>query len=226
MEIVRLSGRGHSGLKAAIQGFGNVGSFLAGYMKEAGFRVVALSDSKGGLYIPKGIPDLKAVAECKEQSGRLAGCYCVGSVCDLSNMELLGGRDISSAEVLELPVDIIVPAALENAITAENAARVQASIVLEMANGPTTNEADEILKKKGILVIPDVLANSGGVAVSYFEWHQNMHEEEWTREDVFTKLQEKMKDATRSVYAASREYDVSLREAAYIVALKRLAEQV
>ncbi|OGG62474.1 hypothetical protein A3C21_01475 [Candidatus Kaiserbacteria bacterium RIFCSPHIGHO2_02_FULL_59_21] len=224
MEIVRLSGRGHSGLKAAIQGFGNVGSFLAGYMKEAGFRVVALSDSKGGLYIPKGIDDLKAVAECKERSGTLAGCYCVGSVCDLSNMELLGGRDISPKEVLTLPVDIVAPSALENAITKENAAAIQAGIVLEMANGPTTLEADEILRKKGAMVIPDILANAGGVAVSYFEWYQNMHGETWKKQDVFAKLKEKIDAAARAVFAASEEYSVSLREAAYIVALKRLSD--
>jgi len=224
MEIIELIGRKHRDLTVAIQGFGNVGSFLAGYLKDAGFTVVALSDSKGGIYVARGITDLQAVAECKEQSGKLAGCYCVGSVCDLSNMELLGGRDTSSAEVLELPVDIVVPAALENAITKENADNIQASIVLEMANGPTTREADDILGKKHVLVIPDVLANSGGVAVSYFEWYQNMHEQEWTREDVFRKLREKMEEATRNVYATSQEYDVSLREAAYIVALKRLAE--
>lgn len=224
MEILRLSRREYRGRTVAIQGFGNVGSFLAGYMKEAGFKIVALSDSKGGLYIPSGIADLKAVAECKERSGKLAGCYCIGSVCDLGNMEPLGGRDISSQEVLELPVDVIVPAALENAITKENAGKVQASIVLEMANGPTTREADEILDTRHVLVIPDILANSGGVAVSYFEWYQNMHSETWLKDEVFGKLREKMDAATRAVYDAHKEYGVSLREAAYIVALTRLSK--
>jgi glutamate dehydrogenase/leucine dehydrogenase len=223
-EVMKLTGRTHRGATVSIQGFGNVGSFLAEYLKGSGFRIVALSDSKGGLYIASGIPDLKTVAQCKEQSGRLAGCYCVGSVCDLSNMEVLGGRDISPDEALTLPVDIAVPAALENAITKENAERVQASIVLEMANGPTTSEADSILNKKGVLVIPDVLANSGGVAVSYFEWHQNMHEQEWSRDDVLKKLREKMEEASRTVYTTSEEYVVTPREAAYIVALKRLSE--
>ena len=224
MEFLRLTDRGHRGMTVAIQGFGNVGSFLAGYLKEAGFRIVALSDSKGGMYIPKGIEDLNAVQKCKEQSGKLAGCYCVGSVCDLSNMERMGGRDISSDEVLTLPVDIVVPAALENSITKENAHAIQASIVLEMANGPTTLEADEILRKKGAVVIPDILANAGGVAVSYFEWYQNMHGETWKKQDVFAQLKEKMDAAARAVFAAAEEYSVSLREAAYIVALKRLSD--
>ncbi|MBI2610332.1 Glu/Leu/Phe/Val dehydrogenase [Candidatus Kaiserbacteria bacterium] len=223
-EIMRQTGRAHRGASVAIQGFGNVGSHLAQSLKDAGFSIVALSDSKGGIYISKGIPDLKAVTECKEGSGRLAGCYCVGSVCDLSNVEVLGGRDITSEEALTLPADIVVPAALENAITKENAADIQAGIVLEMANGPTTREADEILGKKGILVIPDVLANSGGVAVSYYEWHQNMRGETWKREEVLRKLKEKMQSATRAVYATSKEHNVSLRDAAYIVALERLAE--
>lgn len=223
-EIMRQTGRRKNDASVAIQGFGNVGSYLAGYLKDAGFRIVALSDSKGGIYVKSGIPDLKAVAECKERSGKLAGCYCVGSVCDLSNMEVLGGRDITSLEALTLPVDIAVPAALENAITKENAGNVQASIVLEMANGPTTREGDEVLRKKHALVIPDVLANSGGVAVSYYEWYQNMHGETWKKDTVFQKLKEKMESAARTVHEVSKEYDVSLRDAAYIVALKRLAE--
>ena len=224
IEMMKLTQRTQRGASVAIQGFGNVGSFLATYLKDAGFKISALSDSKGGLYVVNGIPDLRAVAECKEKSGKLAGCYCVGSVCDLSNMDTLGGRDISPEEVLELPVDIVVPAALENAITGASAGRVQAKIVLEMANGPTTREADEILGRKGVLVIPDVLANAGGVAVSYFEWYQNMHGEIWKKEDVLKKLEEKMNTATRAVYEASKEFDVSIRDAAYIVALKRLEE--
>jgi glutamate dehydrogenase (NADP+) len=222
-EMLNILGHRRRDLSVAIQGFGNVGTFLAEYMKEAGFRVAALSDSKGGLYIPKGIDDLKAVIECKERSGKLAGCYCVGSVCDLSNMELLGGRDISPEEVLTLPVDIVAPSALENAITEKNAKDIQASIILEMANGPTTREADKILNAAGKTVIPDILANAGGVAVSYFEWHQNMYGESWEKADIFTKLREKMETAVQTVHAASKEYQVPLREAAYIVALKRLA---
>ena len=222
--FLRMQGRSPRGMTVAIQGFGNVGSFLARYLQESGFTIVALSDSKGGIYVPHGINDLKAVEDCKERSGKLAGCYCVGSVCDLATMESVGGRDISPEEVLTLPVDVVVPAALENAITEENAPDIQASIVLELANGPTTIEADAILAKKGVTVIPDILANAGGVAVSYFEWYQNIHGEKWKKEDVFAKLKEKMEAASEAVHAASLECKVSLREAAYIVALKRLAE--
>lgn len=222
LSLLAKLGKTHKGMTVAIQGYGNVGSFLAEFLYEQGFKIVALADSKGGIYIPDGIPDLKAVQACKEKSGRLAGCYCVGSVCDIGKMEELGGKDISADEILTLPVDILVPAALENAITKENAEKVQAKIVLEMANGPTTLEADEILSEKGVTVIPDILANSGGVAVSYFEWYQNMHKETWTKEDVLSKLKVKMETATDAVFAASEKHKVTLREAAYIVALERL----
>jgi len=212
-------------MTVAVQGFGNVGVFVAKYLKEAGFKIVALSDSKGGIYIEDGIEDISVIEQCKRDSGFLAGCYCVGSVCDLSNREKLGGKTISSAEVLELPVDIIVPAALENSITEENADKIKAKIILEMANGPTTLKADEILSEKGALIIPDILANSGGVAVSYFEWYQNMHNEKWSKEEVFAKLKKKMELAAENIYKTSLEYKVSLREAAYIVALKRIEKE-
>src|SRR3989344_1446298 len=213
------------GLTVAIQGFGNVGSFLAHYLEEEGMKVVALSDSKGGIYMPAGIPNIAEVQKCKDKSGRVGGCYCIGSVCDMSNMKKLGGREISPEKILELPVDILVPAALENALTKENAKRVKARFILEMANGPTTAEADAIFKSKGITVIPDVLANSGGVAVSYFEWYQNIHNERWGKEDVFRKLKEKMDRACERVHEISRELKISLREAAYVSALQRLSNE-
>ncbi len=220
-ELMKLRGETLAGKTVAVQGFGNVGRFVAGYLAERGCRIVALSDSKGGIYIPGGIEDIDAVEACKESKGMIAGCYCVGSVCDVAHRETVGGRDVSSDELLTLPVDIIVPAALENVLTAQNADRIQASVVLEMANGPTAPEADAVLSSKGVIVVPDILANAGGVAVSYFEWYQNMHDERWSKADVFAKLDEKMRDAVRAVYArASR--DMSLRDAAYVVALERL----
>lgn len=222
--ILHSLGRDPKGMTVAIEGFGNVGSNLARYLKKLGCVIVALSDSKGGLYIPRGIADLDAVEACKEKSGRIAGCYCVGSVCDLSNMDQLGGKDIQPEDTLTLPVDIVVPAALENAITKENAGRIQAGIVLEMANGPTTPEADEILAQKGTMVIPDVLANSGGVAVSYFEWLQNKRDVSWTEEQVFKSLQEKMEAAAAKVAEAASAGSCTLREAAYSVALQKLSE--
>lgn len=222
LALLKERGVEYKGMTVAIQGFGNVGEYVARFLHAEGFKIVALADSKGGIYIPEGIKDLDAVKACKERSGRLAGCYCVGSVCDIVNIETLGGRDIFPDEVLTLPVDIIVPAALENAITKENAGAVKAKIVLEMANGPTTAEADEILQAKGIEVIPDILANSGGVAVSYFEWFQNMNDEKWKKEETLLRLKEKMEAAAHAVSATAKEYGVHLREAAYILALKRL----
>lgn len=212
------------GMTVAIQGFGNVGSFLARALKDAGMKIVALTDSKGGIYIEDGIPDIDAVQACKESKGLLAGCYCKGSVCDISHAEHMGGRDITPSEVLELPVDIVVPAALENALTEENAPRVKAQIVLEMANGPTTEEADSILKRKGTIVIPDILANAGGVATSYFEWDQNMKGEHWKKEDVLKDLKELMESAVDNVYEVSGKHAVTLRDGAYVVALERLQE--
>ncbi len=221
-EILKLGGGSGKGKTVAIQGFGNVGSYLARYLQNAGYKIVALSDSRGGIYIENGIPDIEAVERCKESSGRLAGCYCVGSVCDVSNIGEMGGRDITSDELLALPVDILVPAALENAITKDNAPHIQAKMILEMANGPTTPEADEYLTGKGVTIIPDILANSGGVAVSYFEWYQNMHNESWQKDDVFAKLEEKMRIAAQATWNMSKENGISLRTAAYAVALNRL----
>jgi len=197
------------GLTVAVQGFGNVGKYVAKFLQENGFKVVALSDSKGGIYIKEGIPDIEEVDKYKESTGLLTGCCGKGS-------------DIKPGDILTLPVDIIVPSALENVITQENAGNIKASIILEMANGPTTQEADEILKQKNITVIPDILANSGGVAVSYFEWYQNIHNEIWSKEEVFKKLKAKMNKAVESVYDISAEQGLSLRDSAYILALKRI----
>lgn len=196
---------------AAIQGMGNVGGYLAGYMDESGYTVSALSDSKSGIYIPDGISNISAVRAFKETHGTLVGA-------------VNGAQAIAPDDIVSLPVDILVPAALENSITGDNAESVQAKIILEMANGPTTREADRILENKSVAIIPDILANSGGVAVSYFEWYQNIHNETWERDDVFAKLSELMRTAVVDVLETAREHGVSMRVAAYIVALKKLAE--
>jgi len=211
-------------LTVAVQGFGNVGQYAAQSLQKAGFNVVAISDSRGGIYIPEGLPSVEVIAKCKTEKGYLAGCYCIGSVCDIKNKEKVGGQDISPEDVLTLPVDIIVPAALENVITMKNANDIKASIILEMANGPMTVEAEEILNKKGVLIIPDILANSGGVAVSYFEWYQNIHNEHWTKAVVLAKLKEKMEKAVDKVYETHKKEKETLSLAAYIVALRRLQE--
>lgn len=211
-----------SDMTVAIQGFGNVGRNAAYFLQKQGFKVVALSDSKGGIYIPDGIEDIEQIERCKKEKGYLAGCYCVGSVCDITYKSKLSGQDITPDEVLTLPVDIIIPAALENVITGDNAKDIKAKIILEMANGPTSSDADAILHKKGVLVIPDVLANAGGVAVSYFEWYQNLQHKKWTKTQVVRRLREKMEKATRVVLRIAKTNKVDLRTAAYMVALQRL----
>jgi glutamate dehydrogenase/leucine dehydrogenase len=204
-----LAKLGKSNLKTvAIQGFGNVGSYLAEYLAERGFRICALSDSKSGIYAPDGI-DVKAAEKYKKEKGSLSG---------------FGGSDIPPESIFSLPVDIIVPAALENAITEMNARDIKAQIVLELANGPTTLEADAILTEKGSIVIPDILANAGGVVVSYFEWEQNRANVKWSKEDVLAKLKEMMESAAERVFVESKSRTISLRDAAYSVALKSLAE--
>lgn len=224
VKLLELFKKDPKDMTVAIQGFGNVGRFVAEFLQKEGFKIVAVSDSQGGIYIPEGVGDIDDIVRCKEESGRLAGCYCVGSVCDMKNKNRLNGKTITSAELLELPVDIIVPAALENVITEQNAKKIQASIILEMANGPTTQGADEILNKRKILVIPDVLANSGGVAVSYFEWYQNMHNEKWKKKVVLEKLKVKMETAAQNVYDTAQKRSLTLREGAYILALERLQQ--
>ena len=225
VEIMRRLKKNPKKMTVAIQGFGNVGRFIARFLQEEGFKIVALSDSKGGIYIPKGIPDTEQIQKCKELKGFLAGCYCIGSTCDLTNKERVSGRDITNDEILTLPVDILIPSALENVINKKNAPKIQAKYILEMANGPTTHEADKILEQKGVTIIPDVLANAGGVAVSYFEWYQNMQNEKWTKNKVFKKLKTYMTEATDAVFDMHKQHKgASLRDAAYLVALKRLEE--
>jgi len=202
----------------AIQGFGNVGYYFAHFAQKAGFKVIAVSDSKGAVFVPNGLDPI-ATLDCKKRNGQVGGCYCAGSVCDLSY-----GRSISNQELLELKVDVLVPAALENVITKENADKIKAKAIIELANGPVTPEADEILQKRNIISVPDVLANSGGVTVSYFEWLQNKKGEHWQKEKVNQKLKEKITQAFNDVWDESKRRSVSLRDAAYILAIKRIVE--
>ncbi|ADL07959.1 Glu/Leu/Phe/Val family dehydrogenase [Thermosediminibacter oceani] len=193
----------------AIQGFGNAGSVAARLLSELGCKIVAVNDSQGGAYNPEGM-DPMALNEYKKQNKTVKG--------------FPGSKDITGEELLELDVDILVPAALENVITSKNAANIKAKIVGEAANGPTTPEADEILYKKGILVIPDILCNAGGVTVSYFEWVQNLMNFYWTEEEVNSRLEQIMVKAFNEVYSMHKEHGVKMREAAYMVAIKRIAE--
>ena len=198
-------------LTVAVQGFGNVGYYIAKFLYEEGFRVVALSDSQGAIIVGnlnKDNLNPEAVMKVKKN---------LGSVDDMK-----GVRTISNDELLELPVDILVPAALENQITGENAGKIKAKVILEMANGPTTPEADEVLYKKDVIIVPDVLANSGGVTVSYFEWEQNLHMQKWSEEDVNGKLKKKMESALHKVFEVSQKEKVDMRTAAFMVAIKRI----
>lgn len=224
LKKLNLKGRYGDKLTVAVQGFGNVGFYVAKFLTDAGMRVVALSDSRGAIVVnnietDSFNPDM--VLKCKKERGVLSKCYCVGTVCDLNS-----GKSITNDELLELPVDILVPSALENQITGENAGKIQANVILEMANGPTTPDADEYLHKKGTIVVPDVLANSGGVTVSYFEWEQNLAGEKWTEDDVNAKLRDKMEKAFLSVWEEREGRKVSMRTAAFIVAVKRIIEKI
>jgi glutamate dehydrogenase/leucine dehydrogenase len=210
------------GLTVAVQGFGNVGYYASKVLRQNGLKVVAVSDSKGGIYIKNGLPPAETLLKYKKEKGCLAGCFCVGSVCDIINKKELNCLNITNDEILTLPVDIIIPAALESVITEKSAGNIKAKIILEMANGPVTQAADKILNKKGKIIIPDILANSGGVTVSYFEWYQNIHEEKWTKEEVLKKLKQKIKKATTQVYKNSLKHHVTLREAALITGLNRI----
>ncbi|MBI2640045.1 MAG: Glu/Leu/Phe/Val dehydrogenase [Candidatus Sungbacteria bacterium] len=204
--------------KVAIQGFGNVGANFAKIVHQNGLKIVALSDSKGAIYNPDGL-DVEELLKIQKERGVLNNTKC-------SLEEAAGGKckTISNEELLELGVDILVPAALENQITENNAGTIRANVVLELANGPTTEEADRILERRGIEVIPDILANSGGVAGSYFEWLQSKEQKWWDEETVLKKIEEVMNGAFVDVKKTKEELNLSWRKAAYVMATKRVAE--
>ena len=198
------------GKTMAIQGFGNAGQFAATLGAEIlGLKLVAASDSRGGVYNPRGL-DAKALVDYKNAKGTMAG--------------FPGAEAISNEKLLELDVTVLYPAALENMITDVNADRIKAKIVCELANGPTTPEADAVLYRKGTFVIPDFLANAGGVTVSYFEQVQNAYNYYWNLELVHSRLDEKMTRAFSDVYAMRERHHVNMREAAYLVSVSRVAE--
>lgn len=202
----------------AIQGFGNVGAHLAQILFDHGFKVVALSDSKGGILDlrRKGM-DPKRIMAVKKKKGEIGACYCRGSVCDCVNY-----RKITHEELLGLEVDVLIPAALENEITEKNVHKIKAKVILEMANGPVSSRASQILFSKGRIIVPDVLANAGGVTVSYFEWYQNLKNKYWTKQEVFKKLKLKMVKAFDEVWLLSRQHKFDLRNGAYLLALKKI----
>jgi glutamate dehydrogenase (NAD(P)+) len=205
-KVKKISLRGAS---VAIQGFGNVGSAVARLFMEKKAKIVAISDSRGGVHNPRGIDPLRAM-RYKERSGTVVG--------------MPGASRISNDELLLLKCDILIPAAMENVITLHNADQIKAKIVAEAANGPTTPHADEVLSRRGVFVIPDILANAGGVTVSYFEWAQDLQGFFWQVQEVNSKLEFVMKRAFNDVYESMRKCHVYPRAGAYILAVSRVAE--
>lgn len=217
-------------LTVAVQGFGNVGYFFAKIAAEEGFKVIAVSDSKGGItkngkptheYGKEHSLDIPLIADCKKKQGYLAGCYCAGGVCDIRE-----GRTVTNEELLELPVDILVPAALENVINGQNMTKIRARIIVEMANGPVTEEAYEYLAKQGKIIIPDVLANSGGVTVSYLEWYQNMKNEKWSEDKVNRRLKAMMDKSFSAIWERSVAKKITLKQAAFEYAIARIVAKM
>jgi len=208
-EAARHIGLDIIGATIAVQGFGNAGSVAATLLDSMGASVVAVSDTQGGIYRPEGL-DIKTVKAWKAEHGTVVG--------------FPGTENISNADLFELQVDVLVPAALENQITAGNAEHVKARIVAEAANGPTTPDADEILHRKGVFMIPDILCNAGGVTVSYFEWVQDLNRDQWSEEIVNSKLTAIMVRSFGEVVAMAEREDVDMRTGAYLVAVDRVAK--
>lgn len=209
LELLKKLSLSPSTMKVAIQGFGNVGFWFAYFAAQKGMSVVAVSDSQGGIYQKEGV-DPKKVLTWKKKTGSVVG--------------FPGTEKISNEELFLLPVDVLVPAALEGVINQENAPYLKAKIIIEMANGPVTPEADEILSSLEIVSLPDVLSNSGGVTVSYFEWWQNKKGVSWSQKEVFQRLKRKVKTSFARVWEVREKKKVTFRQAVYLVALKKILE--
>jgi glutamate dehydrogenase len=207
-EAAKKKGISIEGARVVIQGFGNAGSYLSKFMHDAGAKVIGISDAYGALYDPNGL-DIDYLLDRRDSFGTVTKLF---------------KNTITNKELLELDCDILVPAAIENQITEENAHNIRASIVVEAANGPTTLEATEILTERGILLVPDVLASAGGVTVSYFEWVQNNQGYYWTEEEVEEKLEKVMVKSFKNIYDTAQTRRVDMRLAAYMVGVRKMAE--
>ncbi|HEX8463577.1 MAG TPA: Glu/Leu/Phe/Val dehydrogenase [Abditibacterium sp.] len=211
-EMARRAGITLAGASVVIQGFGNVGQATAQILsKELGCRIVGISDAKGGFYNPRGL-DIEKIVRDRPSHGTLPA--------------QIEAERVSSAEFLPLPCDILIPAALENQITLQNAAQIRPKMIVEAANGPTTPEADVILRENGVIIVPDILANAGGVTVSYFEWVQGRDEYFWSADEVNQRLERIMTNACNEVWTISQRENVDLRLAAYISGVGRVAEAI
>ena len=219
-ELERRRGWDPSQIRVAVQGWGNAGQHVARLLHADGYQIVAASDSRGGVYKEGGF-DVPSLIQFKNETRLLKGVYCKGSVC-----ELIDHTQLSNEELLELDVDLLLPSAVENVITAENAARIKAPCIVELANGPVTSAADIILRDNGKLIVPDILANAGGVTVSYFEWVQNRAGFAWELDEVHSRLETIMRREFGAIYSLMEELGSDMRTAAYVHALKRLATAI
>ena len=212
---------GKKKLSAVIQGFGNAGFHIGQLLHQAGFRIIATADSQGGIYdIRNGGMNPELLMETKKSRGLYSGCYCQASVCDCGNYKKMNNK-----ELLETPCDILVLAALENQITAKNASKIKAKVILELSNGGIQPQADSILEKNGCLILPDVLANAGGVTVSYFEWYQNMKKQVWTKAQVLSKLKKIMVGSFNDVWTVMEKKSLDPRKAAFNLGIERIAKK-
>ena len=217
-KITQESGQKPQDMRVAVQGFGNAGYEFACMIVDAGYRLVGVSDSQGSVMSKNGVSiDPRAVMHYKKEKGMIDGMYCRGTVCD--DTEYAHG---TNADLLAMSCDVLVPAAIEDQINGDNVRDVQAKLIIELANGPTTPEADGVLHEMGVIVVPDVLANAGGVTVSYFEWLQNMQNTSWSEEETNQKLATVMYDAYDAITHAAMTHKVMYRTAAFIHALQKI----
>lgn len=219
-ELERQRGWDPQQVRVAVQGFGNAGQHVAALLHRDGYRIVGVSDSRGAIYRHEGF-DVPSLMHMKKETQRVQAVYCEGSVC-----EMVPAQQITNEELLALDVDLLIPAALESVIHKDNVAAIKAPVIVEVANGPVTSHADAILAKKGTLVVPDILANAGGVTVSYFEWVQNKNGYYWTLNEVHQRLQRIMQREFSHVYDLMQQHQISMRTAAYVHALNRLGAAI
>lgn len=234
-ELEKLKSWNPSDIRVAVQGFGNAGQHVARLLQADRYKIVAISDSRGGIFRDGGI-DIPRAIERKRERRTVSEVYSASSVCDCPECGCIEcrcatedqstGELITNEQLLELDIDILIPAALENQITAENADRIRAKFMVEVANGPTTSDADENLWSRGALVVPDILANAGGVTVSYFEWAQNRAGFYWTEDEVHERLERIMSRAFAEVYQLTTEQSIPMRTAAYAIALNRIGDAI
>ncbi len=219
-ELEKKRGWNPQEIRVAVQGFGNAGQHVAALLHKDGYKVVAVSDSKGGIYSAEGF-DVPSLIRAKQDTQKVQAVYCQGTVC-----EAIPAEQISNEQLLELDVDILIPAALENVIREDNMDNIKAKVIVEAANGPITSAAGKVLDAKGILVVPDILANAGGVTVSYFEWVQNKNGYYWQLAEVHEKLHAIMAREFNAVYNIMQQNKISMRTAAYVHALSRLGDAI